>query len=108
MNKRWTYVTKYRSQEDIIADILSIVRKEPKKTHIMYRANLSYALLCKYINMLIEAELIIYRENVYELTNKGVAYLERYAEYKSFENAMMHNESAFNERKAILTKILEG
>ena len=102
------YVNKHRSREDIIADILSIARKEPKKTQIMYRANLSYALLCKYMSMLTEAELVNYRKNVYVLTSKGAAYLERYAEYKSLENAMMNNELAINERKAVLNKILEG
>ena len=104
------YVNKHRSQEQIIADILSVVEKEPKKTHIMYGANLSYTLLCKYLDRLLGAGLVKYRrkDRVYELTNRGEHYLDRYGEYKTLEDALTQNESAFNEKKAALTEILEG
>ncbi|NIO36932.1 hypothetical protein GTO27_04425, partial [Candidatus Bathyarchaeota archaeon] len=50
---------KYRSRLQIIADILSVVRdNDARKTRIMYLANLSWDLLTRYLNELIEAGLM--------------------------------------------------
>ena len=97
-----------RSQEEIVADILSVVRNEPKKTHIMYGANLSYSILCKYLNMLITANLIHCREDVriYELTELGDIYLHRYKEYKALEETLILNESRFNKKRDGLQSML--
>ena len=102
-------MNKNRSHEAIIADILSIVAKEPRKTHIMYKANLSYALLCKYLDKLVAAGLIRYRENdrVYELAPKGEVYLEKYAEYKRLRTQLEINISSLGEKEDLLTKILD-
>ena len=101
-------MSKHRSQENIAADILSIVKKEPKKTHIMYRANLSYALLCKYLDKLEIAGLITYRtdDTVYELTERGLVYLERYAEYENLKNQVENSKSSLIKKGALLNKIL--
>ena len=101
-------MSKHRSQEDIVADILLIVRREPKKTHIMYRANLSYALLCKYLDKLITTRLIRYNEDdtVFELTERGVVYLNRYAEYENLRSQLEANKSTLVKKEAILTEIL--
>lgn len=102
-------MSKHRSQEDIIADILSVVTNKPRKTHIMFGANLSYQLLCKYLDKLIEASLIRYvvEHQVYELTNKGKLYLEHYSEFKHLEHALEARLSDFNEKKVALAKVLE-
>ena len=99
---------KHRTQEEIIATILSVVLDEPKKTHIMYRANLSYALLRKYLSILSEAGLITYQDEdrIYHLTERGKIYLNRYQEYKTIENTLLTHELEFNNKKAILTKLL--
>lgn len=99
-----------RSQEKIIADILSLVMKDQKKTHIMYGANLSYDLLCKYINKLLVAELIKYRKNdqIYELTDKGKTYLDKYAEYESLKNQLEADKLLLNEKQATLIEILNA
>ena len=100
---------KNRSQEDIVADILSIVRLEPKKTHIMYRANLSYALLCKYLDKLAVAGLLKYRaaDTVYELTERGLTYLDTYTEYERLRSQLEANKATLGMKEAILTEILE-
>lgn len=103
-------MNKNRSQEEIIANILLIVMKEPRKTHIMYKANLSYTLLSKYLDKLVEGGLIKYRENskIYELTKKGETYLDNYAQYKSLKNQLEADKSALNKKEDILTKILNN
>ena len=100
-------MSKHRSHTDIVADILSIVRKEPKKTHIMYQANLSYTLLCKYLDKLIEEQLIKYREEdmIFQLTEKGLTYLNTYAEYEQLRTKLNANKSSLDKKSAVLTEI---
>jgi predicted transcriptional regulator len=102
-------MSKHRSQEDIIADILTVVNNKPRKTHIMFGANLSYQLLCKYLDKLIDANLVRYIEEheVYELTKKGTLYLDRYSEFKHLEHLLEARLSDFNEKKIALAKVLE-
>jgi len=75
--------SKYRGRLQIIADILLVVRKGAKKTRIMYQANLSYALLNRYLAETLEAGLITINkdEKLYEVTRKGEEFLEKYEEY---------------------------
>ncbi len=73
----------YRDRLDIIADILTVVSRDAKKTQIMYKANLSYKVLQKYLTEILEASLIFYKKDgqLYCLTSKGQAYLDAYKEY---------------------------
>ncbi len=74
----------YRSRLDIIADMLRVVRGGgAKKTQIMYQANLSYRLLTKYLNEVVEACLVRFEhsDGCYVLTAKGRKFLVRYREY---------------------------
>lgn len=73
----------YRKKMDIIADILHIAETFVKKTQIMFRANLSYKVLQKYLAELTEASLISYEDDkrCYILTNKGRKFLDIYEEY---------------------------
>jgi predicted transcriptional regulator len=101
-------MSKHRAQEEIIAEMLSIVLKKAKKTHIMYRANLSYTLLCKYLDLLIDNQLIKYNEGdkTYEVTTKGETYLDRYAEYKTVETTLLSSELEYDDKKASLFQLL--
>ncbi|MEM1557858.1 MAG: winged helix-turn-helix domain-containing protein [Thermoproteota archaeon] len=47
-----------RDQLKIIADILSVAEKGATKTRIMYRSNLSYSMLERYLSILKERNLI--------------------------------------------------
>jgi predicted transcriptional regulator len=73
----------YRDRFDIIADILKIARRNPKKTQIMYQANLSYKVLKKYLSETVRASLISYaaKGRCYSLTEKGREFLTIYNEY---------------------------
>ena len=73
----------YRGRIDIIADILRVAEERAKKTRIMYRANLSYKVLQKYLAELTYASLIAYEvaSQCYLLTEKGREYLTLYKEY---------------------------
>ncbi|MCW4024065.1 MAG: winged helix-turn-helix domain-containing protein [Candidatus Bathyarchaeota archaeon] len=73
----------YRDRLDIIADILTVASHDAKKTQIMYKANLSYKVLQKYLTEIMGASLIRYERGrqLYSLTSKGQAYLDAYKEY---------------------------
>jgi predicted transcriptional regulator len=74
----------YREDLDIIADILSVaIKGGAKKTQIMYQANLSYMLLKKYLNDVLEASLLRFDNDsgCYFLTPKGKRFLIVYREY---------------------------
>ena len=83
---------KYRNRINIIADILQIVAGSSKKfTHVMYQANLSFALTKKYLNKLLNTEMIRYEKDTYRLftiTNKGKEWLLQYEEYISLCNRL--------------------
>ena len=101
---------KNRSREEIIANILSVVMREPRKTHIMYRANLSYMLLCKYLAHLTEGKLIEYRkyEKVYVMTDKGTNYLTNYEEYKRIKNQLEADQSSLDKQATILSELVKS
>lgn len=85
-------VNKNRDSIEILAKILSITNPEAKTTQILYRANLSYTLLQKYLSILIENELLRKDGNVFYRTEKGLDFVVTYAELKRMLNS--HKEKA--------------
>ena len=74
-------MARYRNRLQIIAEILEIVRNGAKKTHIMYRANLSYKLVCKYLNDVVECGLArIDKADRYVVAPRGEKFLRRFEE----------------------------
>ena len=73
---------KKRTRYEIIHDILSQCENGAKKTWLMYKANLSYELTNNYINKLVEKELIIQKDGLYYLTDKGRKLLDLLKDYK--------------------------
>ena len=73
----------YRGKLDIIADILTVASRNPKKTQIMYQANLSFRVLQKYLAEVSGASLICFEDEThcYSLTLKGKEFLEAYMQY---------------------------
>lgn len=102
-----TILGNYRSRLDIIADILSIAKRNhgAKKTQIMYGANLSYKVLTKYLHEILEAHLMRFEEDkcCYSLTDKGQKFLE---EYRKYSRRNKHVERQLNDVKA-KRKVLE-
>jgi len=78
-------LNKRRDRHDIVAEILKTARGGKIKTHIMYKAKLSYSQTNEYLNLLIEKGLLenmTFKQkrrtiNAYKTTEKGVEFLNR-------------------------------
>ncbi len=83
----------YRSKAKIYGDILSVIEEEVKcrPTKILYRANLSHDRLTKYLNDLLENDLIEKVENgdysYYYLTDRGRSFLWEFRRFERFAKA---------------------
>ena len=88
-----------RSSIEIIANILEIAKDGAKKTRIMYLANLSFDLLKKYLNSLIDKKLLEYdsNEGKYRTTKKGLEFLKIFNDFKEIENAYKEKLEFINE-----------
>jgi predicted transcriptional regulator len=97
----------YRGRLDIIADILQVVSQQPKKTQIMYRANLSYKVLTRYLTEVSEAALINFEDEkqCYRLTTKGREFLEVYKEYSKGNRHIEKRLNEINGKKKILEEL---
>jgi len=98
---------KYRTRLQIIADILSVVSNGPKKTHIMYQANLSYKLLSRYLTEVMKAGLVSFKdEDCYGLTNKGQEFLDRFGEYSKRCKHLEEHLNDVNNEKMVLQRMI--
>ena len=71
-------MVRYRSHLEILVDILSLVKEGARRTHIMYRANLSFKLLDKYLNEVLTAGLArLGDDGFYKITEKGLIFLDK-------------------------------
>ena len=99
-------MAKYRDRLQIIADMLSIVSEGARKTRIMYQANLSYKLLCRYLSEVLDAGLVAYNdEDCYVLTAKGEEFLSRYGEYSRLCKDLEEQLGLVNGEKSVLEKM---
>lgn len=75
---------KKRNRLEIIRDILEVIRNKSgkiKPTHILYKSNLSYAMMEEYLQELKEKQFILEKNTprkTYLITEKGLKYLEQY------------------------------
>lgn len=91
---------KYRSKIEIIVDMLEIARKGAKKTHIIYRGNLSFKLANLYLKAVEKAGLLAFKHEsgYYVLTEKGKKFVAKFQEYCSVaetvakQNAVLKDE----------------
>ncbi len=75
---------KRRDRHDIVAEILKTARGGKIKTHIMYKAKLSYSQINEYLNLLIKKgfleNMAIKRKRqiitMYKTTKKGIEFLD--------------------------------
>jgi len=99
----------YRDRLQIIADILSIASKQAKKTQIMYQANLSYRLLCRYLNEVLDTGLVSFENgDYYALTAKGKEFLSRHEEYSKHCKTLEEQVNHTNTAKIWLEKMCTG
>ena len=85
--------TKYRSQLRIYVDIMRVIQRESneaKPTRILYGANLSHDRLMKYLEELKALGVIQESgtdDKVYNLTQKGIEFLNNFRRVESFASA---------------------
>ena len=81
---------------DIIATILSITKEGTVKTQIMYKANLSFKQLNKYVNFISRRKLISAHESshgvLYKTTVKGHKFLQDYKKIKEVLSETLENQ----------------
>jgi len=87
----------YRSRIQIAADILEIAKNGSRKTRIMYLGNLSFDLLQKYLDMLVNFGLLEVRggaEKSYVATEKGRHFLEDCHELRKYSEMAQYKRRA--------------
>jgi len=67
-----------RSRIDITANILRLANKGTKKTHIMYKCNLSHRQLQAYLKLLLGMGFLVYHSDLFKTTAKGLKFLNAY------------------------------
>jgi predicted transcriptional regulator len=72
-----------RNNLDISAEILQVAQAGAKKTQIVYKANLNFLLLKKYMKNLIEKDFVNKNDTHYYTTEKGMDFLRSYQELSS-------------------------
>ncbi|MEM2102121.1 MAG: winged helix-turn-helix domain-containing protein [Candidatus Bathyarchaeia archaeon] len=97
-------MSRYRNRIEIIADILNIVRDGARKTQIMYKGNLSYKLLTRYMGEVIGAGLVCVGEktSIYRLTEKGENFLRYFESYLASRTAVDQHLNNIKNTKAML------
>lgn len=70
-----------RNDLDICADILRVARDGAKKTHLVYRANLNFKVVKRYLRRLMDTGFLESENGRYFTTEDGVRFLERYREF---------------------------
>jgi len=68
-----------RDQLTIMSDLLEIVQQPQRLTHILYKSNMSYGQLSKYIDYLTEMEFLEVRMKPFRafvITTKGIQFNE--------------------------------
>lgn len=70
-----------RNDIDICADILKVARGGAKKTHLVYRANLNFNVIKKYLRKLMDTGFLESEDGRYFTTEDGARFLERYKEF---------------------------
>jgi predicted transcriptional regulator len=95
------YRRQYRSRVQIAAGILEIAKNGSHKTRIMYLGNLSFDLLQKYLNLLLDSDLVELAGDgkTYLATEKGKKFLEDFQAFQS-------SAQAAEEKKRVLERSL--
>ena len=99
-------MSKYRDRLQIIADILDIASRRARKTQIMYQANLSYRLLCRYLKDVSDAGLVSFeKEEFYILTARGKEFVTRHEAYSKRCKSLEEHLSHVDHDKTVLEKM---
>ena len=72
---------KNRDRVTIVAAVLEAANHGARKTRIMYRANVSFGLVEKYLEIALNADLLRLVGSWYELTERGREFLKEYRDF---------------------------
>ncbi len=72
-----------RNNLDICADILRVSQGGAKKTHLVYKANLNFNIVKKYISGLTESGLLEKSGERFYVTEEGKLFIDRYDKLSS-------------------------
>ncbi len=97
-----------RRRDEIVADILKVALDGARKTHIMYKCNLSYKLLDVYLKTVLKAELVFCDRcrNCYITTQKGKLFLEKFGSYMAHSKKVESDVSEVNRERESLERML--
>jgi predicted transcriptional regulator len=100
----------YRGRLDIIAAVLNAVGDGAKKTQVMYKANLSYRLLTKYLGEVLKVGFIAFevKKGRYVVTFKGRAFLERYKDYSRHSKRAEKHLEGVHDKRRVLEELSRG
>ena len=79
---------------EVMYDMLKVIDRKNgniKQTQIMYKSNLSYKMMSKYLNELIQknfvTEVIKSKKKTFMITEKGKLFIEKYASVREFRES---------------------
>lgn len=93
-------VAKPRSMHRIIATLLEVCEQRTKRTHVIYKVNLSHSMLLEYVELAIKNGLIEEMPDDRSLltTEKGRAYLEHFSIVERLLTAGLNSNDDNNSR----------
>lgn len=96
---------KNRHRSSIMAEVLEIAKESTIKTHIMYKATLSYTQLIKHLSFLLDRNLLevvkTSGKTTYKTTDKGLRYLWHYREIEELLNGGKRKQSERSQRASL-------
>jgi predicted transcriptional regulator len=99
---------KHRTRLQILKNILSVINDNEgvRKTQIMYKAYLSYKLLTRYLNDIMNAELVVCDEsNCFRITQKGERFLARFGEYHQSREVVDRTLNHVEDQRSMLEEM---
>lgn len=100
---------KYRSRIEILAKMLRVASEGARKTHIMYKCNLSRKPLRQYLEDALSANLICCErdENLYATTKRGRLFLEKFTSYLSRLKKLNQETSEIDDEKRLIEDMIK-
>ena len=66
-----------RSKLEIIVNLLEVCKEDALKTNLVYKTNLNFNLVGKYLKVLLEKEWVTENGGKYRITEKGICFLSK-------------------------------
>jgi len=82
-----------RTRYELLADLLRSSKGGARKTNLMFRANLSYVLLNKYLKFLLDNGFLESKDGRFFPTHAGLLYLQRFTRYSRDRDHMIRSEA---------------